>query len=156
MKKHFLLFLLSFLLLQINTASASIIREYFESFDRGIPRLYWSKVEGADKYWVYDQEQNHSIRSEALEENQAALIRFGAFFAKGELSFDYKVNSTGESFEVYLDGLQVFQRNQSTAWDQFSFNLNRGYHEIVFVFTNRVKRDEIASGSAWIDNIRFE
>ena len=131
------------------------------TFDSATLPIDFSHAENSDADWFIEnitegEEENYSLRSGDIEDNQTSKIFWQNIFASGTLSFDVKVSSESccDRFSLLVDGTEVVN-SVSSDWQRLSTELSSGQHIIEF----RYQKDGSVSygdDAVWVDNITFE
>lgn len=135
-----------------------VLSNFTESFEAGATG-WLTPTEGADAGWslVSDSasDGSHSLRSNAIGNNQSAQVEFQGMFAASTVSFDAKVSSEAccDRLQVYVDDQQMLNIQTADAWQSFSFSITAGLHKLRFVY----RKDSVytsGADAAWIDKVQ--
>ena len=59
-----------------------------------------------------------------------------------------------DEFSFFLDGGNILKRSShSDGWEEFSFNLTPGVHDVSWQYTSHVD-PSLVTGAVWVDNIK--
>ena len=140
-----------------NISYPTLVEITFESGD--VPND-WFQPEYATTNWYVTgltaAEGSNSLASQAIGNDQAAIIAFTNEFAEGRLSFSAKVSSEAgwDYLIITLNDTTVFALTGEIPWNEFSIPVPEGLNTIQFIYA----KDEIYSegeDKAWVDNIAF-
>ena len=132
----------------------------YETFESELP-AGWEILGTGSAQWQFSEDwQSQGIRSlkaEGLAGRGSTTLRFGADFADGVLSFDYRTRlaSCCHSLRFYVDGVYITNYNSyGDIRRRASHHLSSGYHIIEIVFYN--SSYSTYENFAWLDLIMFE
>ncbi|MCJ8313883.1 MAG: PQQ-binding-like beta-propeller repeat protein, partial [Saccharospirillaceae bacterium] len=135
------------------------LASYSQSFETGMS--FWTATDLSMADWGVDtseaQDGLQSLKSGSISNSQKSQVQFTGMFTSGTFSFYYKssTESCCDKLYVSVDGVSVLSGGVSSSWNQISFELVSGEHDIVFSYQ---KDGSVSSGSdaIWIDNIQFQ
>jgi len=125
----------------------------------GIPSN-WLKPDSADAHWVITGDTagqgNTSLKSQSIDDDQAAIIEFTDQFAEGDISFWAKISSE-EGWDyliITLNGNPALSLTGEQDWAEYKIAVPEGENHIQFIYAKDVI---IAEGddTAWIDHIIY-
>ncbi|BDX06652.1 reprolysin-like metallopeptidase [Planctobacterium marinum] len=136
---------------------AGDISEVNESFESGVPENW---IQENTFNWLQDTstgvEDNLSISSAEISDEETSSISLSEYFAEGTMSFYFKVSSESnwDYLNFYIDDSLQVQWSGELDWQEYSFDIEEGQHTLTWQYS---KDGSISNGDdkAWIDNIVY-